>query len=53
MISKPAQAFIAVVEAMRNWPEKTTLINCAGQTMTIKQARELAEELKEKPHEPT
>lgn len=46
MISPSATKFINVIEAMSQWPENTTVVEVAGQALSLKAARTLVKELR-------
>lgn len=41
-----ATKFINVIEAMSQWPENTTVVEVAGNALSLKSARQLAQELR-------
>lgn len=52
MTSPSATKFINVIEAMSQWPENTTVVEVAGQALSLKAARTLVKELKDAPITP-
>lgn len=46
MTSPSATKFINVIEAMSQWPENTTVVEVAGQALSLKAARTLVKELR-------
>ena len=46
MPSPAAQKFINVIEAMNAWPINTTVVEVAGQALSLKAARTLVKELR-------